>query len=165
MKKFLIFVLFGLMLSPAFASDTLNVSYRMIYPDSIPEGYFCLVVECGFSRKAKYELYINDYKSYAKINIASQKYKWTLLRLLRGKGNRCQYYAYILVKRDSTFSEFNYLPIEIYRKTFFGIFNKRVYTYIQYYEGYNYCVLANSLQNNKKTFFIPVWINRLSRCK
>lgn len=143
--------------------DTLKVYYAMIPVDSIPEGYYCLVVECGFSRKAKYEIYYNNNESYAEIDIATQKYKWTLWNL-QSKKTRCPYYAYILIERDTSMSNLDAISIDIYRKKFFGIFRKPVHTHIQYFSAANYCVLVSPVPKKNKSFLISRWTNRIKGC-
>ena len=161
MKKSLLFGLLLMFFYPATALDTLKVQYSMIPVDSIPDGYFCLVVDCGFSKKAKYEIYYNN-ESYIGINPASQKIKWSLLDL-RGKKNRCHYYAFILVKKDTSFSDLDVVPVEIYKKTFFGLFSRPVECYLQYYSKANYCVLTRPA-SIKKPFFVAMWVNGLRGC-
>jgi hypothetical protein len=163
MKRYLIFSFLVLLFYPAIAMDTLKVSYRMIPVDSIPDGYYCLVVDCGFSRKAKYEIYYNNYKAYAEIDIASQKLKWTLWNL-QSKKARCSYHAYILIERDTSLSNLDIIPINIYRKKLFGIFSKPVISYIQYCTGAKYCVLENPVLKKNKSFLITIWTNTIRRC-
>lgn len=136
------------------SKDSLTVSYHPIHSDSIPDGYYCLIIS-STSRKTKMDLYINDsahalidFRNYSKTplsiySIATKHHAW--------------YNAYILIERDSGITCSEYLPLKVYKHVFWGLKKKRIQVFAPNNFESKYCVLREV--NKKGDVLIGTWMD------
>lgn len=154
-KRILLFIASICIFLYAKSSDTISVNYNFLELDSIPKGYFCLVLNSS-SIRAKYIITFNNQIAF--VDFQKSNYYRSKRKYLKIYGEN--YRAFILLKLDSNIKVNDFLNIEVIRKRKIG--EKRMYTNIIYYGKYNYLLLYNP-DRNKGRILYYLWQNFIMR--
>jgi hypothetical protein len=156
MKNRIIVILSLICLSlSAKSSDSLNVSFNFVPPDSIPEGYFCLVFASPYKR-AKYKFKYNNQIAIIKFHeegLFRERRKW---RRMFGEEHR----AYVLIRLDTTTIVTSPLNIEVSKKRKIWFGEKLLFFHVRYYGYFKYLYVGNP-KGRKGNVLNGIWLNKV----